>query len=196
MTTYVLSPMTLPTEVADSAPGQVEVVGWGVFEGLLSAHPGLELPIAWCEQRRFKAKIGERLVIAAEGGRAEVLLGLGDSGLLDTAALRRAGGSLSLATGDAKKVAIDLTGIPGAGVAAEQAVQAAIEGFWGARYRYTRYRPGDPDPLESLTVVVASRGGRRSRAWPRAGSGDSGRDTARQRSLERSRGRPHPSSAC
>ena len=35
-------------------------------------------------------------------------------------------------------------------------MEAAIEGFWGARYRFTRYHAGDPDPLESLTIVVGS----------------------------------------
>ena len=35
-------------------------------------------------------------------------------------------------------------------------MEAAIEGFWGARYRFTRYHAGDPDPLESLTIVVAT----------------------------------------
>ncbi len=156
MTAAVHSPLSLPTDVADSAPEGVEALGWGAFEGLETARPGLELDIAWCERRGFKAKLGERLVKPGAGGRADVLLGLGDRNRLDTRTLRRAGAALSLSTGDAKTVALDLTGITSLGIEAGQAVEAAIEGFWGARYRYTRYHAGDPDALESLTIVVAS----------------------------------------
>ena len=49
-------------------------------------------------------------------------------------------------------------------------MQAAIEGFWGARYRFTRYHAGDPDPLESLTIVL-----------------DAGEIAAGERGLERGR---------
>jgi leucyl aminopeptidase len=51
---------------------------------------------------------------------------------------------------------LDLTGITGFGLGADDAVQAAVEGFFGARYRYTRYHAGDPDPLASLSFVVGA----------------------------------------
>ena len=75
---------------------------------------------------------------------------------LGTAKLRRAAAAFANATGGAKSAALDLTGISSFGVGTEEAVEAAIEGFWGARYRFTRYHAGDPDPLESLTIVVGS----------------------------------------
>jgi len=148
-------PLTLRTEVADSAPEDAGALGWGAFEGPRTARPGLELDTAWCEQRRFKAKPGESLVAAGAGGRVDVVLGLGDASGLDTLRLRQAGAGFARSTGEAKSVVLDLTGITSLGVAAEQAVQAVVEGFWGARYRYTRYHAGDPDPLESITIVVA-----------------------------------------
>jgi leucyl aminopeptidase len=148
------SPLTLPTEITSSAPDGVEALGWGALEGLETARPGLEFDVAWCERRRFKAKPGDSLVTRGEGGRVEVLLGFGPRDQLGTAALRKAAGTFASATGTAKTVALDLTGISELGVGAEQAAQVAIEGFWGARYRFTRYHAGDPDPLESLTIVL------------------------------------------
>ena len=150
------TPATLPTEVSDSCPDRVEAVGWGALEGLQTARPGLELDIAWCERRRFEAKLGQTLVSPGEAGRVNVVLGLGDAARLCAARLRQAAAAFAVSTGDAKTVALDLTGITDLGIGAEQAVEGAIEGFWGARYRYTRYHSGDPDPLESLTIVVAT----------------------------------------
>jgi len=150
------APLTLPTEVARSVPDRVEAVGWGAFEGLETARPGLELDVAWCEQRRFKAKLGGTLIAPGEGGRVDVVLGFGNRQRLGATTLRLAAAAFASSTGEAKTVALDLTGISKLGIGAEQAVEAAIEGFWGARYRYTRYHAGDPDPLESLTIVVAA----------------------------------------
>ena len=148
--------LTLPTEVAHSAPDGVEALGWGALEGLETARPGLELDVAWCERRRFKAKPGDTLVAPGEGGRVDVVLGFGDREHLSAMTLRQASGAFAGATGQAKTAALDLTGITRLGVGAEEATAAAVEGFWGARYRYTRYHAGDPDPLESLTLVVAA----------------------------------------
>jgi leucyl aminopeptidase len=148
-------PLSLRTEVTSAAPHEADALGWGAFEGLRTARPGLELDAAWCEQRRFKAKPGETLVAAGATGRVEVVVGLGDSSGLDTTRLRQAGAGFARSTGGAKAVVLDLTGITSLGVAADKAVQAVVEGFWGARYRYTRYHAGDPDPLESFTILVA-----------------------------------------
>jgi leucyl aminopeptidase len=156
MMARMYSPLTLPTQVAPSAPASVEALGWGVLEGLETARPGLDVDIAWCERRLFKAKAGASLVAAGEGGRADVLLGFGPRAGLGTAALRKAGAAFAAATGGAKTAALDLTGVSALGVGAEEATQAAIEGFWGARYRFTRYHAGDPDPLESLTIVAGT----------------------------------------
>ena len=150
------SPLTLPTQLAPSAPAHIEVLGWGVLEGLDTARPGLDVDVAWCERRRFKAKPGDSLVAPGEGGHVDVLLGFGPRGHLGTAALRKAGAAFAASTGGAKTAALDLTGIFELGVGTEQAIQATIEGFWGARYRFTRYHAGDPDPLESLTIVVSA----------------------------------------
>ena len=152
---YMSLPLTLRTQVSDSVPEHLDAVGWGALEGLVTARPGLEMDLAWCEQRRFKAKPGETLIAPGDGGRVDVVFGLGEALQFTTAKLRRAAGEFARSTGDAKTVALDLTGITSLGVGAAEAVQAAIEGFWGARYRYTRYHVSDPDPLESLTVIVA-----------------------------------------
>jgi leucyl aminopeptidase len=149
-------PLKIRTEVADSAPDEAGALGWGAFEGLRTARSGLELDTAWCEQRRFKAKPGETLVGSGPRGRVDIVLGLGDPSGLDNARLRQAGAGFARSTGEAKAVVLDLTGISSLGVAPDQAAQAVVEGFWGARYRYTRYHAGDPDPLESVTIVVAT----------------------------------------
>ena len=149
-------PLTLSTEVGSSAPEQSDAVAWGAFEGLQTARPGLELDPAWCERRRFKAKAGETLISAGANGRVNVVVGLGDRGLFGASALRQGAAAFACSTGDAKSLALDLTGISTLGIGAQQAVQAAIEGFWGARYRYTRYHAGEADPLESLTIVVGT----------------------------------------
>ena len=170
MMTAMQSPLSLPTEVAPAVPDRVEAVGWGVLKGLETARPGLEVDVAWCGQRRFKAKLGDKLITPGEGGRADVLLGLGDPEQLSATTLRLAGAAFASATGEAKSVALDLTGITRLGIGTDQAVQAAIEGFWGARYRFTRYHAGDPDPLELLTIVL-----------------DTGEIAAGERGLERGR---------
>jgi leucyl aminopeptidase len=149
------SPLTLPSEIADHVPGGVEAVGWGALEGLETARPGLDLDVAWCQRRRFKAKPGDTLVTPGEGGRVDVVLGFGSREHLGTATLRKAAAAFAASTGEAKTIALDLTGVSELGIGAEQATEAAVEGFWGARYRYTRYHAGDPDPLESLAIVVS-----------------------------------------
>ena len=148
-------PLTLPTEVSDSAPEHLDALGWGAVEGPRSARPGFDLDPVWCENRRFKAKAGEILVTPGEAGRVEVIFGLGDEPCFSAAKLRQAAAGFARSIGDAKVVALDLTGISALGLGAEEALEAAVEGFFGARYRYTRYHSGDPDLLESLTFVVA-----------------------------------------
>jgi len=158
MMTAMHSPTTLPTRVSSSVPDQVEALGWGAFEGLQTARPGLEVDTAWCERRSFAAKVGERLVERGVGGRVDVVLGFGDRAEFGVPTLRRAAAAFASSTGNAKTLALDLSGITSLGIGVGQAVQAALEGFWGARYRFTSYKADDPDPdpIDSLTIVVAS----------------------------------------
>jgi leucyl aminopeptidase len=149
-------PMSLKTEVSDSVPDRLDALGWGAVEGPATARPGFELDSSWCELRRFKAKPGESLVAPGTDGRVEIVVGFGEASCFGASRLRQAAAGFARSTGDAKKVALDLTGITSLGIDAVQAVEAAVEGFFGARYRYTRYHAGDPDPLESLTIVVAA----------------------------------------
>ena len=96
MMTAMQSPLTLPTEVAPAVPDHVEAVGWGVLKGLETARPGREPDVAWCGQRRFKAKLGDKLITPGEGGRADVLLGLGDPEQLRRADAAAGGSGLCL----------------------------------------------------------------------------------------------------
>lgn len=147
-------PLSMPIEVTGSVPEDAGAVGLGVLAELKATKPGLQLDSDWCTRRRFKAKAGESLVLAGEGGRADVLLGLGDEAGLGPARVRQAAAAFARATGEAGIVAIDLSGLAGLGIGADRATQAAIEGFFGARYRFVRYHAGDPDPLEKLFIVV------------------------------------------
>ncbi len=156
MMTGMSSPSTVPTEVSDSFPDQVEALGFGAFKGPTPARQGRELDVVWCERRHFSGKLGETLVGSVVGERTEVVVGLGDRSSFRPTALRRAAAAFSSSIADARTAALDLTGLAELGIGAQQAVEAAIEGFWGARYRYRRYHAGDPDLLESLTIVVAS----------------------------------------
>jgi len=149
-------PFSLQSDVSDSAPEGVDAIGWCALEGLTTARPGLELDLAWCEKRRFQAKPGETLLSSGPRDVVEVVLGLGSALQLGPARLRQAGAAFARSSGDAKSLALDLTGIKALGLGTDQAVQAAIEGFWGARYRFTRYHAGEADPLESLRVVVGT----------------------------------------
>ena len=125
------TPLTLPTGVAHSAPDGVEALGWGALEGLETARPGLELDVAWCERRRFKAKPGDALVAQGEGGRVDVVLGFGDREHFGAMTLRQAAGAFAGATGEAKTAALDLTGITRLGIGAEQAMSCGNRGFLG-----------------------------------------------------------------
>jgi leucyl aminopeptidase len=148
-------PLSLKTEVTVSAPADADAVGWGAVAGPTSARPGFELDAAWCQARRFRAKPGESLVIAGQAGQSEVVVGLGDSSQLSTSSLRQAGAAFARATGEAANLVFDLTGITDLPIGADAALEAAVEGFWGARYRYTRFHAGEADPLQALTFVVA-----------------------------------------
>jgi leucyl aminopeptidase len=149
--------LTPSTNVSRSLPDDAQAVGWGAFQGLKTARPGRELDKTWCKRRRFEAKVGQTLAAPGAGERADIVFGLGDAKAFDAAALRRAVAAFALVTGDAKTVALDLTGIAKFGLAPALAAEAAVEGFFGARYRYTRYHAGEPDPLESLTLVVSAK---------------------------------------
>jgi leucyl aminopeptidase len=148
-------PLSLRSQVSDSLPDGLDAVGWGALEGPEPAVAGRSLDLAWCEKRRFKAKAGETLVVPGAAGSAEVVLGLGGAADLDAAVLRQAGAALARSTLGARSVAFDLTGVTRLNIGAREAVAAAVEGFFGARYRFTRYHAGEAEPLESLEIVVA-----------------------------------------
>jgi len=156
MMTPMFSPLTLTTAVVGTAPPDAGAVGIAVFEGLEPASPSVEVETGWAEQRRFEGKLGEALVRPGEGGRTEVIVGLGDRDHLDAGAVRRAAAAFSRSLGEVHSAALDLTGVAGPGLTVERAVQGALEGFWGARYRFTRYRKADPETLESLSIVVGA----------------------------------------
>ena len=149
-------PLKLVTEVADSGPDHLDALGWTAVEGPRAVRPGFDLDAAFARLRRFKAKVGETLVIPGETGRIEVIVGLGDESSFTTAKLRQAAASFSRTTSEAKVLVLDLTGVGALGVGAGEALEAAVEGFFGARYRYTRYHAGEADPIESLRFVVAT----------------------------------------
>jgi len=149
-------PLTLATEVSDSGPDHPDALGWGAIEGPRAVRPGFELDAAFSRLRRFKAKTGETLVVPGETGGIEVILGLGEASSFSGAKLRQAAASFARSTGEAKVLVLDLTGVGDLGLGAEEALEAATEGFFGARYRYTRYHAGEPDPIESLNFVVAT----------------------------------------
>ena len=124
------SPLSLTDRGAGAVPDRPRLSAGEPSKASRRPGPGLELDLAWCGQRRFKAKPGETLVTPGEGGRVDVVLGLGDASRFG-ATTAKAAAAFASATGEAKSVALDLTGITGLGIGADQAVEAAIEGLLG-----------------------------------------------------------------
>jgi len=150
-------PLRLPTQVSDSCPQDADALGWGALQGPKSAVVTRPLDEAWCARRLFTGKAGQILVSPGEAGCTQIVVGFGDAKDFGTKALRQAVAAFASSTGDASSVVFDLSGVGEAGIATEEAVEAAVEGFFGARYRYRRYHAGDPDPLASLTFIVETR---------------------------------------
>ena len=148
------TPSTTPTDVSTAPPDGTEVLGRIFFEGPEAAS-GPAVDDDYARLRRFAAKAGESLVLPGAAGVPEVLVGVGPRDAVDAAALRRAGAAFARAIGAATSAALDLTGLAGDVVPARQAVQAVGEGFWGARYRFSRASDQAPDELARLGVVVA-----------------------------------------
>jgi leucyl aminopeptidase len=118
------------------------------------------------EEADFDGKRGEVLAVptrAQLSARAALLLGVGDQGSFDLAALRRAAAVLARRASKVTSVATTLLDAVAADVDRGAAAQALAEGVGLGAYQFLRYK-SDAKPSRLARVVVVGRGGAKARA--------------------------------
>ncbi len=122
----------------------------------------LDAPLrAVAERQGFEGKAGQTLLVAGDGDRVEVLVGIGPRGDVGPAALRKAAAAYARAVAKHKGIATNL-----AAEAPEDeraaAVAAVVEGATLASYRYRTYKSSDAKvKLDRISVVLKGRGVKR-----------------------------------
>ena len=157
-------PLKLVTEVADSGPDHLDALGWTAVEGPRAVRPGFDLDAAFARLRRFKAKVGETLVIPGETGRIEVIVGLGDESSFTTAKLRQAAASFSRTTSEAKVLVLDLTGVGALVVGAGKRLRRQSRAFSVPATATRAITPARPTPSSLFASSSPPRTLRRRKA--------------------------------
>ena len=126
---------------------------------------GVPLDRAALTEWGFRGAVGETLILPREGG-AVVVTGVGDEP--SEAALRDAAAAFARAAGRDDVLTTDLAA---AGVSAESAAQAVVEGILLGRYRYDALK-SDPTtvPVREIVLLVDDADVDAARAEPTAAS--------------------------
>ena len=153
--TEPVEPRSAPVvvDVAESAPSGATVVGIPV-ESTGDVPSELGLSRDALTRAGFGGKVGDALVVPRMDGAVAVAVGVGDVAKLDVAQLRDAAAAFARAAGTHSHLALEVPNA--AGLSAEEAAQAAVEGVLLARYRYGMKREVAGAPLTALTLVVAA----------------------------------------
>jgi leucyl aminopeptidase len=108
----------------------------------------------------FEAKRGDVLAVPTAGrldARAALLIGVGDQGSFDAAALRRAGAQLARRSAKVKTVATTLLDAASSDLDRGEAAQAFAEGVVLGSYQFLRYKSeAKPSQLERVYVLTRS----------------------------------------
>jgi leucyl aminopeptidase len=148
-------------------PDDVDALGVPVAEA--GAVPDVVgLPRTALAAAGFRGRVGEALLLPRPTGPAVVAIGVGageggpggagpGGGPLDAAGMRDAAAAFARAAGSARRLAVRLPDVTGAGVSTAAAAQAVVEGVLLARYHYPplRRRPTGVD-VAALTAVTAA----------------------------------------
>jgi leucyl aminopeptidase len=135
-------------------PAEVDAWGTPVTKAFRVFAPGAEVDEQRCARRRFKAKVGDTVVIddAADGLR--VLVGVGTIPMLTTEVIRRAAGGFTRAVEGCTTACLDLRGFGGTPVTPDQALRAAAEGMHIAARRFDRFKTDEETVRLSHMVIV------------------------------------------
>ena len=131
-------------------------LGVPVFKGETTG-PGAELDAAFLRERGFEGKVGEIIVVPAEGGGSVVVIGVGERRKVDADVLRRAAAGLVKTTWKQTAVATTLLEAAPEGFDRGRAAQAVAEGATMASYSFARYKTDrKPCAIERVDVVGRS----------------------------------------
>lgn len=156
----------IPVVETDDGPAVAEGVPEHLDSRSAAAPLALTLPAEVAEQRGFKGRVGETLVVVPPSGPAVVFLGGGRPEALTTDVLRRAAASLVRSAGRRGQVVFVLPAPVVSGLqatagahgplppAARRAAQAVTEGAVLAAYRFTSHKSGDDDRHVDGMVVA------------------------------------------
>ena len=164
-----------------SAPPEVRVIAESQAQSLAAEHDARGFPVGTSgalpadlaldrdavAAAGLSGECGQTLVCARQGQIPAVLYGIGDPQTADADALRDAGAAFALAAKSSGRLALDVPA--GAGIGAEAATQALVEGVLLARSSFEPLkREPAAVPVRTLTLVVpaaeleaATRGARR-----------------------------------
>jgi leucyl aminopeptidase len=158
--------MSIAFSVARSAPATADVVVLGVFADRADSRPA-DLDWPALEARGFEAKVGQVQVAEGAGGKGRSLtavVGLGNEGELDTAALRRTGAAVARALKKSATLAVPLVEDLPPSFDSAAGVQAFVEGVVLGAYSFDKYK-SDAKPSAIKKVVLVGSG---ARAWTQA----------------------------
>nr|WP_296071303.1 leucyl aminopeptidase [uncultured Actinoplanes sp.] len=136
-------------------PSEVEAVAIPVAtDGDVPVELGCDRPAL--TRSGFTAEIGEVLAVPVMKGAALVAMGIGATGSLDPAGLRRAAAAFARAVPADGRIACWVPSGPG--LPAADAAAAMVEGMLLARYRFDmRSSPRGPAPITELVLATGDR---------------------------------------
>jgi leucyl aminopeptidase len=138
-------------ELGKSAPPSASAVGVAVASDRVGE---LALPWDFLRSQGFEGKRDQVAVLAAPDGPDTIVVGVGDSGALDLAALRRAAANLARAARRREAIASRLHEAWPDDIDKAGAARAFAEGASLALYRFDRFKTtGEPALLERIVWV-------------------------------------------
>jgi leucyl aminopeptidase len=146
--------MSVTFELAKRVPSGASAVGVAVPSDRVGK--GRRLPWGFLRAQGFEGRPDQVAVIADEDGVDTIVVGVGESGALDAAAMRRAAANFARAGRRRATLASRLHDAWGDTIPATTAARAFAEGASLAGYRFDRYKSaGESDSLERVVWVGA-----------------------------------------
>ncbi len=144
--------MALEISLARSIPARAQLAAVAVAKDQVDSKPhGLDWDVL--TSRGFDGSVGQAQTVSGPKGPV-VVLGMGDSGEVDSTTFRRAGVAFVRAARRSRRVGADVLGAAGDGLSRPQAAQAFAEGLELGAYSYTELKTKPKrNEVRSVTLV-------------------------------------------
>jgi leucyl aminopeptidase len=145
-------PIEFTAAAEGAVPTRADAVGVPVHDNLRAAVGGVaDIDTRFLRKQGFEGKVGQAVPLLADDGSMVVAVGLGPVGSVDAEAVRRAAAAFAKAAWRARRGAFVVP--PVAGLEADAAAQAAVEGIGLKAYRFDLYKSSST-PCELRTVAI------------------------------------------